>query len=271
MTLFAFFLFIIYFSLSIYFWQSRWRQNHAISTFQRQGEQLILFGTLTLHAYTIFAQILLPSALYFSTSSALSVIAFIALMSYWLATFFIRLDGLQPILFSTLALLIASHLILPTEHTIITTPTALFKLHLTMAMLAYGLMLYAVWLALLIGIADRQLHAIKSKLLITRLPPLLTLENYLFSSISIGFILLSLALISGFSLSLHDLHHPFYLSHQTIFSLLSWGVFAILLWGRHRRGWRGRMAVNWVIIGFILLILGYFGSGFALNMLIGKS
>ena len=50
------------------------------------------------------------------------------------------------------------------------------------------------------------------------------------------------------------------LSRKTILSCLSWIVFAILLFGRWRFGWRGRTAVRWTLSGFALLGLAYFGS-----------
>ena len=47
-------------------------------------------------------------------------------------------------------------------------------------------------------------------------------------------------------------------------------VFAVLLWGRWRFGWRGRTAIRWTIGGFIFLMLAYFGSKFVLELLLAK-
>jgi ABC-type uncharacterized transport system permease subunit len=52
--------------------------------------------------------------------------------------------------------------------------------------------------------------------------------------------------------------------------LLSWLTFAVLLVGRSRFGWRGRKAVRVLYIGTGLLLLGYAGSRFVLEVVLGR-
>jgi ABC-type uncharacterized transport system permease subunit len=59
--------------------------------------------------------------------------------------------------------------------------------------------------------------------------------------------------------------------HKTVFSALSWAVFAILLAGRAQFGWRGRFAIRWLIAGSLLLLLSYVGSRFVLEVLLHRS
>src|SRR5690606_36863616 len=47
-------------------------------------------------------------------------------------------------------------------------------------------------------------------------------------------------------------------------------VFAVLLWGRHRLGWRGGTALRWTLGGLVVLILAYFGSKFVLELLLDR-
>ena len=58
--------------------------------------------------------------------------------------------------------------------------------------------------------------------------------------------------------------------HKTIFSLLSWLAFAVLLLGRSRFGWRGRSAVRVLYFGSLLLLLAYVGSRFVLEVVLGR-
>jgi ABC-type uncharacterized transport system permease subunit len=51
-------------------------------------------------------------------------------------------------------------------------------------------------------------------------------------------------------------------------SLLAWVIFCAILIGRQRYGWRGRIAVNWILAGFLFLLLGYFGSKFVLELIL---
>ena len=65
--------------------------------------------------------------------------------------------------------------------------------------------------------------------------------------------------------------HGWRWDHKTVFSLLAWGVFAALLVGRRQRGWRGRRATRWLYAGAALLLLGYAGSRFVLEVLLGRA
>ena len=51
---------------------------------------------------------------------------------------------------------------------------------------------------------------------------------------------------------------------------VAWLVFLLLLWGRHRQGWRGPVAVRTLYIGSALLLLAYVGSRFVLEVLLGR-
>jgi ABC-type uncharacterized transport system permease subunit len=42
-------------------------------------------------------------------------------------------------------------------------------------------------------------------------------------------------------------------------------VFAVLLYGHWRYGWRGKKAIRWTLAGFCLLMLAFFGSKFVLE------
>ncbi len=59
--------------------------------------------------------------------------------------------------------------------------------------------------------------------------------------------------------------------HKTVFTLLSWLTFGVLLLGRYLKGWRGRVALRWTLSGFALLLLAYTGSRFVLEVLLHRS
>ena len=58
--------------------------------------------------------------------------------------------------------------------------------------------------------------------------------------------------------------------HKTVFSILAGGVFAFLLLGRLRFGWRGRKAVRVLYTGSLLLLLAYAGSRFVLEVVLRR-
>ena len=83
-----------------------------------------------------------------------------------------------------------------------------------------------------------------------------------------GFILLGLALATAF-LFVDDLLGQ-HLLHKTVLSVFAWALFGVLLWGRWRRGWRGRTALRWTLAAFALLALGYFGSKLVLELILDR-
>jgi ABC-type uncharacterized transport system permease subunit len=98
---------------------------------------------------------------------------------------------------------------------------------------------------------------------IRRLPPMESVEQLMFRFIVIGFVLLTLALVTGF-LFLENIFAQ-HLVHKTVLSVIAWLVFAVLLTGRHVAGWRGRTAVQWTLAGFVLMGLAYFGTKIVLE------
>jgi ABC-type uncharacterized transport system permease subunit len=103
-----------------------------------------------------------------------------------------------------------------------------------------------------------------------RIPPLLTLERFLFRLVGTGFVLLTLTIASGGLFSEQVFGKPFTFTHKSVFSILSWLAFGALLWGRWRYGWRGRVALRWILTGTVLLFLAYLGSKFVLEVLLHR-
>jgi len=101
--------------------------------------------------------------------------------------------------------------------------------------------------------------------------PLLTLERLTFRFATAGFVLLSATLLAGLLFSEKLYGQPVRLDHKTVFSILAWLVFAFLLLGRLRFGWRGRKAVRVLYTGSILLLLAYAGSRFVLEVILRRA
>lgn len=100
--------------------------------------------------------------------------------------------------------------------------------------------------------------------------PLLRLERLTFRFVEAGFMMLSVAIGLGALASAMG-HVAWRWDHKTVFSLLGWATFALLIAGRHLRGWRGRRATRWIYIGAGLLVLAYIGSRFVAEVLLGRT
>jgi ABC-type uncharacterized transport system permease subunit len=140
--------------------------------------------------------------------------------------------------------------------------------HVTLSILAYSLLSLGAGLAILFLYRERTLRRRQLTAWTRILPPLESLESALFTALIAGFSLLTLALFSGL-MFLEDIFAQ-HLLHKTVLSIVAWGVFAVLLFGRFRLGWRGRQAVHWVLAGYGLLALSYFGSRVVLEFILGR-
>jgi len=140
------------------------------------------------------------------------------------------------------------------------------RFHVVLSLLAYSLLAMASVQAVLLAIQDHLLRHRHPGGFIRSLPPLQTMEALLFEMIGLGFILLTGALISGFAF-LEDMFAQ-RLVHKTFLSIAAWSVFGILLWGRFKWGWRGQKALIWTLVGFVVLMLAYFGSKFVIEVVL---
>jgi ABC-type uncharacterized transport system permease subunit len=140
--------------------------------------------------------------------------------------------------------------------------------HIVLSTLAYALLTIAVALTIALRMLDRRLRSRKPLGWLTALPSVEALESGTFQALTAGFAVLTLALFSGF-IFIDNLFAQ-HLVHKTVLSCLAWVVFAVLLFGRWRFGWRGRTATTWALSGFALLGLAYFGSKLVLESILGR-
>lgn len=138
--------------------------------------------------------------------------------------------------------------------------------HVISSVVAYSILALAAFQALLLAVQEYRLHHKHPGGFMRLLPPLQTMEHLLFQMVRLGFLGLSVSLLTGF-LFLEDMFAQ-HLVHKTVLSLVAWVLFAALLIGRWRFGWRGKTAVRLTIGGFVVLMLSFFGSKFVLELIL---
>jgi len=146
--------------------------------------------------------------------------------------------------------------------------SAWLPLHWALGIASYGLFAVAVVHALLMLRTEeriRQAADAHSGL------PLLTLERLTFRFVGAGFVLLSATLLAGLLFDEQLYGSAWKWNHKTVFSVLSWVVFAVLLLGRARFGWRGWRAARLLFTGSGLLLLAYVGSRFVIEIILGRT
>lgn len=142
------------------------------------------------------------------------------------------------------------------------------QLHAGLSLLAYAALSLAALLAIMLWLQERALRRRRVGAWLGLFPPLTLVETLMFRLILAGFVMLTLALLTGL-LFVENLFAQ-HLVHKTVLSLLAWVVLGALLHGRLRYGWRGRRAVRWTLSAMLLLALAFFGSKFVLEVILAR-
>ncbi len=137
--------------------------------------------------------------------------------------------------------------------------------HISSAIAAYAMFAAAVVCAWMLTQTERRL---RGQLGDAPRIPLLTLEHWMFLFVYAGFTLLSLSLLLGGMAG--GSGFLFKLQHKTIFAVLAWLCFALLVVGRVYLGWRGAKAVRMVHFGSVFLLLAYVGTHFVLQVVLNR-
>lgn len=249
----------LYLAASFYQGYCLWRKNNLNNTF------FIVIGFLGLiaHSFALFPHVFLPSGLALSFFNAVSLTAIVVVAVMLIGCTRMPLQMLLSPLFaiSGITVLLSTFIPAGTVNVIQEHPGILA--HILFSILASGMIIIAVFQSLLLLNQEQQLRKRPISRLIKLFPPLQTMESLLFAFLSAGWFFLSLSLMTG-AIYLEDFLAQ-HLTHKTLLSCLAWIVFAVLLWGRYRLGWRGHKAIRWTLAGFCLLMLAYFGSKLVLE------
>ena len=177
-----------------------------------------------------------------------------------------RMESLAVFVFPFIAAAIVLALMFPSTRILPADATLGLRIHVALSIIAYALFAIAAVQAIYLGIADYKLRHHRPSF--EFLPPLPAMETTLFQLTGFAFVLLTLSLILG-SLYVDSISAQ-HLAHKIVFSVIAWLVFAALIIGRWRFGWRGKRAIKFVLIGFACLALGFFGSKVVLELILHK-
>src|SRR3569623_290225 len=221
-----------------------------------------------LHTAVLYQNLFVVSGLNLGFFNALSMLLWLIAVLVLLTALFQPVENIAIAVFPLAAIALALELAFPSVHVVSDGTDALLRLHIAFSVLSYSLFSIAAAQATLLALQDRQLHRKRPGGFIRALPPLETMEPQLFQKIGIGFTLQSLSLLTGI-IALDDIFAQ-HLAHKSILSIIAWLVYATLLIGRWRFGWRGRKASRWTLSGFVELLLAYLGSKRVLEIVLHR-
>lgn len=232
-----------------------------------------------LHGVGLWSDVIVaPETLRLGFAIMLSAAFWVSVAAYWLENRNFALDGLRVLVLPATMVAVLLPIAFPGNVVPLEGKSDMFAWHIAVSMLAYGTLTVAAFHAVLMTIQESRLHlhAGSSRSqgwvasLIDRLPALLTMEKLLFRLIAFGFVLLTLTVLSGVVFSEQLFGRAFKWDHKTVFTMLSWLLFGLLLAGRKWQGWRGKTALSFTLSGFATLLLAYVGSRFVLEVMLHR-
>lgn len=246
-----------------------WRNDQSNASTLRLHSTMIALGLL-LQGWLLYQDVF-ANGFNFGLANALSAIFWLTVLIYWLASLKSHLYSLQAFVLPPAALFALLPAFSTQNHDMPEASSAWFIAHIAIALLAYSLFTFAALHAALMTIVERSLHNKPTMFKLPSFPPLMVMETLLFRVITIGFVLLTLTLISGMLFSEEIFGKVFEFKengHKIVFSIASWLIYGWLLFGRYQYGWRGKKAIRWTLAGFGLLLLAYVGSKFVLEVIL---
>ncbi len=134
-----------------------------------------------------------------------------------------------------------------------------FWFHALLAFASYACFTIAAGVAVMYLI---QRYFLKTKhfgALFQKLPSLETMDDISYRCLTVGWPLLTVAIISGSIWSDQAMGSYWIWDRKQTWSLIIWFIYAALLHGRITIGWRGKRAAILSIIGFIVVLFTFFG------------
>lgn len=249
------------------FLPSQWKKSISIG----------VFVTWLLHGAALILETFPVEGLRLGFANMLSLILWVSVIAYWLGNRRFIFDSVRVLVLPVAAVGVVLPALFPGVVVLLENKSPWFMCHIVVSTLAYSVLTVAAFHAVLMLLQQSRLHpkATKPKSndflhMLDHLPALLTMEKLLFRLISVGFILLTLTLLTGVVFSEQLFGAVVKWDHKTIFAVLSWVLFGALLIGRKWQGWRGRVALNMTLFSFVILLLAYVGSRFVLEVILHR-
>lgn len=237
--------------------------------------QVLVSGLLCVaigcHGYSLLGDLLTPGGFNLSFATSLSLITLGTITVYLVLGYSTSLLHLVARFLAPVAVAVVLIAVwMPAQYVVPYGANPFFRLHFVVAMMAYVLFTIAALHALLMMAMESWLHQGDLPASVGNLPPLIRMERWLFRLLLAAFVLLTATLVSGVFFSEALFNRPYQFNHKTFFALVSWVIFAGLLFGHWRFGWRGKKAIRLTLIGFVSLLLAYIGTKFVLQILLGR-
>ena len=134
-----------------------------------------------------------------------------------------------------------------------------FGIHVVLAFLGDAAFAMACGIGIMYLVQERYVKSKRLSGLFRKLPSLQVLDDINYHLITLGFPLLTFAMITGVIWANSAWGTYWRWDPKEVWSLITWLIYALVLHLRLAVGWRGRKAAILSIIGFAIVIFAFFG------------
>jgi ABC-type uncharacterized transport system permease subunit len=139
---------------------------------------------------------------------------------------------------------------------------ALAVLHIPIFILGYAFFVIAAVLSVFYLVMDREMKSKVFSKLFQHFPPLLRIDQYINYFIWLGFILLTLGILTGALFAWQTGTILIYKDTKVVFAFLLWIYYLVYIHNRARGGWIGKPTCYAALLGCALILFAYFSTNF---------
>jgi ABC-type transport system involved in cytochrome c biogenesis permease subunit len=132
-----------------------------------------------------------------------------------------------------------------------------FVLHASIALYSYAAFSVAFVGAALYLVLHREIKSKRLGTIFQRLPSLDQLDHVTYMSVTVGFVALTVSIITGMVWTLLRLGSLLQFDIKEIITIANWIVYAFYLHSRYYGRWRGRRAAWLAVCGFLVLLFNF--------------
>ena len=198
---------------------------------------------------------------------ASSFFAWCIVLIFFFLEYRYRLDLLGPFTMPVVFILMLSSSVLPREIKPLSPVLQSYWLgiHTLLAFLGDAAFAMAFGIGIMYLIQEHHLKTKRLGGLFQRLPNLQILDEINYRLVTLGFPLLTLAIITGAVWAESAWGSYWRWDPKEVWSLITWLIYALVLHARLTAGWRGRKAAILSIIGFVSVVFTFFGVNLLLK------
>lgn len=148
-------------------------------------------------------------------------------------------------------------------------PAGWVLVHILVAVVTYGLLTLAAIAGLAVLIRERSMRAKRRNALSDGLPSVTDAERLEVRLLLASEFVLGIGVLTGVGIEFEETGRLLAFDHKTLLTLGGFVLIGALLLAHFRTGLRGRRAARWLLVGYLLITLGFPGVKFVQEVLLG--